>query len=150
MNRPVWKIKAFDQLNVRELYKILKLRNQVFIVEQTCPYQDIDDADQTALHLWAEVDGEVAAYCRLFKPGLQFPQANIGRVITGAQFRGTGLGKVLMQLAIETVKNRYANPDIQIAAQNYVLKFYQTLGFRPVGESFLEDDIPHTHMILKA
>ncbi|HFK5571320.1 GNAT family acetyltransferase [Elizabethkingia meningoseptica] len=144
---PVWKIKAFDELTTQELYQILRLRAEVFVVEQDCPYQDVDNTDQQALHLWAEMGDDVIAYCRAFDKGIKYPESSIGRVVTHPDFRHLKLGRPLMNFAIEAIQNRFSNPDIRISAQNYLLKFYGSLGFEPVGESYLEDNIPHTEML---
>lgn len=149
MEIPVWKVKSFEELTTTELYQILLLRAEVFVVEQDCPYQDVDNTDQKALHLWAEMEGKVVAYCRMFDHGIKYPESSIGRVVTHPEYRGHKLGRALLNLTMETIKNRYANPDIRISAQNYLLKFYGSLGFEPVGESYLEDNIPHTEMLRK-
>ncbi|HIC8755026.1 GNAT family N-acetyltransferase [Elizabethkingia anophelis] len=149
METPVWKVKAFEELTTTELYQILLLRAEVFVVEQNCPYQDVDNTDQKALHLWAEMGGKAVAYCRMFDQGIKYPESSIGRVVTHPEYRSHKLGRALLNLTLETIKNRYANPDIRISAQNYLLKFYGSLGFEPVGESYLEDNIPHTEMLRK-
>ncbi|QCX53078.1 GNAT family N-acetyltransferase [Elizabethkingia sp. JS20170427COW] len=147
---PIWKVKTFNELTTEELYQLIRLRIEIFILEQEAPYQDCDNYDQQALHIWAEIDGEVAAYCRMFDKGIKYPEASIGRVISNSKFRGTGLGKKLISLALETMKNKYANPDIRISAQNYLLPFYGSFGFIPEGETYLEDNLPHTEMFRKA
>ena len=149
METPVWKVKAFEELTTTELYQILLLRAEVFVVEQNCPYQDVDNTDQKALYLWAEMGGKVVAYCRMFDQGIKYTESSIGRVVTHPEYRSHKLGRPLLNLTLETIKNRYADPDIRISAQNYLLKFYGSLGFEPVGESYLEDNIPHTEMLRK-
>ncbi|MCT3960515.1 GNAT family N-acetyltransferase [Elizabethkingia anophelis] len=149
METPVWKVKAFEELTTTELYQILLLRAEVFVVEQNCPYQDVDNTDQKALHLWAEMGGKVVAYCRMFDQEIKYPESSIGRVVTHPEYRSHKLGRPLLNLTLETIKNRYADPDIRISAQNYLLKFYGSLGFEPMGESYLEDNIPHTEMLRK-
>lgn len=150
MSLPVWKIKTFHELSVDELYHIIQLRIQVFILEQEAPYQDCDGLDPEALHIWAEMDGTIVAYARLFHRGIKYPEASIGRVITHQNYRGLSLGRRLLSLSLETMKNRFDNPPIRISAQNYLLNFYQNFGFVPVGETYLEDNLPHTEMFRKA
>lgn len=142
-----WKIKTFDQLSTTELYSIMKVRIDVFVVEQNCPYPDADGYDPKALHLWAEDGGEVVAYCRIFEPGIKYEEASIGRVLTNQNYRRMNLGKILMRMAICTIETRFPNNSIRISAQDYLLNFYKDLGFIPTGKSYLEDDIPHSEML---
>ncbi|PZU82378.1 MAG: GNAT family N-acetyltransferase [Chryseobacterium sp.] len=141
-----WKIKTFSELNTTELYEIIKARVNVFVVEQDCPYPDLDDYDQKAIHLWAENNGEVLAYCRIFDKGIKYTETSIGRVITTEKARGTGLGKQLIQYAVEVIENRLGTSEIRISAQDYLLKFYSNFGFIDTGKKYLEDNIPHTEM----
>ncbi|WP_100076211.1 GNAT family N-acetyltransferase [Chryseobacterium camelliae] len=149
MSNIIWKIKSFEELTVPELYAIIKARVDVFVVEQDCPYPDLDGYDQQALHLWAEQDGDVLAYCRIFSKGIKYDEASIGRVLTTAQARGKNLGKQLIDYAVQAVENRFHTPEIRISAQDYLLKFYSGFGFEDTGKKYLEDDIPHTEMIRK-
>lgn len=149
MNNIVWKIKSFNELSVPELYSIIKARVDVFVVEQDCPYPDLDDYDQKALHLWAENDGEVLAYCRLFNKGIKYEETSIGRVLTSENGRGKNLGKQLLSYAVETIENRFHTSEIRISAQDYLLRFYGYYGFQDTGKKYLEDNIPHTEMIRK-
>ena len=149
MNNIVWKIKSFNELSVPELYSIIKARVDVFVVEQDCPYPDLDDYDQKALHLWAENDGEVLAYCRLFNKGIKYEETSIGRVLTTENGRGKNLGKQLLSYAVETIENRFRTSEIRISAQDYLLRFYGYYGFQDTGKKYLEDNIPHTEMIRK-
>ncbi|WP_299176491.1 GNAT family N-acetyltransferase [uncultured Chryseobacterium sp.] len=149
MNSTLWKIKTFDEFTVPELYQILKARVDVFVVEQNCPYPDLDDYDQKAVHLWAEENGEVLAYCRIFDQGIKYTEASIGRVLTTEKARGRSLGKRLLQYAVETIENRFRTSEIRISAQDYLLKFYSGFGFEDTGKKYLEDDIPHTEMLRK-
>lgn len=142
---------AFEELSVEQLYKILKLRQEVFVVEQNCPYLDTDDKDQNSYHLvsWNE-DGEATAYVRLLPKGLSYQDyVSIGRVVTSKLIRGTGGGKKLMEEAIVQARRLFGDSPIKISAQSYLLKFYQELGFEPVGEEYLEDNIPHMGMLFK-
>lgn len=150
MKEVIWKVKTFNQLSTVELYEILKLRQEVFIVEQTCYYLDADGYDEKAVHIWAEKDGKIAAYCRIFDQGIKYPEASVGRVLTHPDFRKSGLGKILMRIAIDTIQARFRTMDIKISAQDYLLKFYSEFGFRDTGNKYLEDDIPHTEMIRTA
>lgn len=144
-----WKIKTFSELTTTELYEIIKSRVNVFVVEQDCPYPDLDDYDQKAIHLWAENNGEVLAYCRIFDKGIKYPETSIGRVVTTKNGRGTGLGKQLIKYAIEIIENRLRTPEVRISAQDYLLKFYSDFGFQDTGKKYLEDNIPHTEMLRK-
>lgn len=142
-----WNIKAFDELSTRELYSILKVRVDVFVVEQNCPYPEIDGDDPAAIHLWAETEGEIIAYCRIFQPGIKFPESSIGRVLTHLNYRKMKLGKTLMMFALHTIEGRFKTHSIRISAQDYLLPFYINLGFFATGKSYLEDGIPHSEML---
>ena len=149
MNSIVWKIKTFEEFSVPELYAVLKARIDVFVIEQNCPYPDLDNYDQKALHIWAEENGDVLAYCRVFDRGIKYEETSIGRVLTTEKARGKSLGKQLIQYAVETIENRFHTPEIRISAQDYLLRFYGGFGFEDTGKKYLEDDIPHTEMIRK-
>lgn len=146
MKDVVWKIKEFNELSVNELYQILKIRQEVFIVEQTCYYLDADGYDEKAIHLWAEKEGEILAYCRIFKEGVKYEEPSIGRVLTNQNFRNFKLGKILMKLALELIEARLGSKKVRISAQDYLIKFYNEFGFYDTGKKYLEDDIPHTEM----
>jgi ElaA protein len=148
MDDMIWKIKNFGELSTDELYRIIKIRVDVFVVEQNCPYSDLDNNDQKAIHLWAEnKDSEVLAYCRIFDKGIKYSEASIGRVISAQKARRIGLGKQLMKYAVEIIENRCKTSEIRISAQDYLLKFYSEFGFRDTGKKYLEDGIPHTEML---
>ncbi|OWK75034.1 GNAT family N-acetyltransferase [Flavobacteriaceae bacterium JJC] len=147
MNGIIWKIKSFPELSTEELYSILKIRQEVFIVEQTCYYLDADGYDEKAVHIWAEKEGAVLAYCRIFNPGIKYPEASIGRVLTNPKFRKLQLGKFLMRIALDSIETRIASRSVRISAQDYLLKFYSEFGFLDTGFKYLEDDIPHTEMV---
>ena len=142
-----WKIKSFAELSVPELYEILKIRQEVFVVEQTCHYFDADGYDDKALHLWAESNGEILAYCRIFDAGIKYEEASIGRVLTNPNCRNLRLGKTLMTFALLTIEARFRAAAVRISAQDYLLKFYAEFGFQDTGKKYLEDNIPHTEMI---
>lgn len=149
MSRIIWKIKTFDEFTVPELYAVLKARIDVFVVEQNCPYPDLDGYDQKAVHIWAEEDGEVLASCRIFDQGIKYDEASIGRVLTTEKARGKNLGRQLIAYAITTIENRFRTSEIRISAQDYLLRFYGGFGFEDTGKKYLEDDIPHTEMFRK-
>ena len=142
-------LKHFNALSVEELYLILQLRIEVFVVEQNCVYQDLDNKDKKADHLFLMNDGKCMATCRLLAPGISYENyASIGRVAVGLEARKTGLGRKMMGLAITETKKLYPNHSIKISAQAYLQKFYESFGFVHTGESYLEDDIPHLGMVL--
>ena len=141
-----WKIKRFDALSVSELYKLLQLRSEVFVVEQNCVYQDIDGKDEKALHLIGEDNGEIVAYARLFKPHDYFEEASIGRVVVRETSRAQKLGHILMREAIQVIETHFEVTEITISAQLYLKHFYESHGFVQISETYLEDDIPHIRM----
>ncbi|MFD2542939.1 GNAT family N-acetyltransferase [Lacinutrix gracilariae] len=139
--------KTFNELTTQELYSILQLRSEVFVVEQDCVYQDIDGKDQKALHVIGIKDEKIIAYTRIFKPGLYFDEASIGRVIVAANQRKHKYGYTIMEASIAAIKEFYGEETIKISAQCYLKKFYNTLGFKEIGEAYLEDGIPHIGML---
>lgn len=149
MDNVLWKIKTFDEITTQELYSVIKARVNVFVVEQNCPYPDLDDYDQKAVHLWAEKDGEVLAYCRIFDKGIKYEETSIGRVITTERGRGKGLGRQLIKHALEVIENRLHQTEVRISAQDYLLRFYSDFGFVDTGKKYLEDNLPHTEMFRK-
>ena len=140
-------VKHFSQLSAEELFEIYRLRVSVFIVEQRCPYQDVDDADRTAYHLWLRDDNGIAAYARLLPPGVTFPTAAIGRVI--AVRRRCGLGTRIVDAAINAAREKLSADVITIEAQVYARSLYEKAGFVQTSEEFLEDGIPHVQMQLR-
>lgn len=143
-----YKVCRFNELTVEELYTILQLRSAVFVVEQNCVYQDMDGKDQLSYHLQVKNENDqLVAYARLVPPGISYTEPSIGRVISDTDYRKHGFGKLLMKKAIETTCNLWPACDIRISAQLYLLKFYSDLGFQSVGESYLEDNIPHIEML---
>jgi len=141
-------MKHFDELTINELYEILKLRNEVFIVEQTCIYQDIDDKDLDAYHLFIKEDNTIKAYLRILKTGLSYKNTpSIGRVLVPIKYRSMGYGRIIMNKAKEYIYTTMDDTSITISAQEYLLDFYTSLGFVKASESYLEDDIPHIKMI---
>ena len=149
MTHPHWQIARFDQLTTDQLYSILQARSTVFVLEQNCVYLDLDGKDQHCHHLCAWNDNrELLAYLRIVPPGLSFTPASLGRVITTAQARGTGIGKQLLARGIQACHEIYPDHDIRIGAQHYLEKFYQSFGFVTDSAIYLEDGIPHVEMLL--
>jgi ElaA protein len=141
-----WILKDFDSLTPAELYSILQLRTQVFVVEQNCPYLDEDDKDQQSFHLMGWKENLLAAYTRILPPGLAFDEASIGRVVTSPKARGEGIGRTLMTESINRLYDMYGKVPIEIGAQLYLKKFYESLGFQQTSEIYLEDNIEHIEM----
>ncbi len=141
----------FYDLSLDELYAIMALRQEVFIVEQNCPYLDADGKDQKSMHMMAvDPDDELLAYVRILPVGISYPKySSIGRVVNSEKVRGKGIGKAIMQEAINYIQTNYPDDPIKISAQCYLLDFYSSLGFKKVGEEYLEDDIPHHAMVLE-
>lgn len=142
----LFKIKPFNELSAVELYQILQLRSEVFVVEQNCVYQDIDGKDHKAIHVIGEFEGEITAYCRIFDKGNYFDQASIGRVIVKENFRDRKWGHDLIKEAIGAIEKYYGESQITISAQLYLKKFYESHGFLQTSEEYLEDGIPHIEM----
>jgi len=141
--------KPFNELSNTELYAAIRLRNEVFVVEQNCPFQDADNKDQYCHHILLWQDNELIAYARIVPAGISYTETSIGRIITGSAVRGTGMGKVLMQYALECCEHLHGKVPIRIGAQVYALKFYEIFGFRADGEEYDEDGIPHIEMVRK-
>jgi ElaA protein len=144
-----WRLKKFDDLSPHELYAILRLRNEVFVVEQNCVFQDADNKDQGSYHYMGYVNNDLAAYTRLVPPGYIYQEASIGRVVSSPAYRGTGIGKLLMINSIENCYSLFGKLPIKIGAQYYLKKFYSSLGFEQVSDIYDEDGIDHIYMLLK-
>ena len=144
----VFTLKSYSTLSLDELYSIMRLRQQVFVVEQHCPFVDCDNLDQPSWHLmYHAADGDLLAYCRLLPVDIAYSgYASIGRVITSHKCRGTGAGILLMEEALRHCKILFGNTPLQIGAQLYLKQFYERFGFEAVGEVYLEDDIEHIKM----
>ena len=138
-------VKQFNQLTVEELYEILRLRAEVFVVEQNCAYQDLDDIDKDAYHVFIVDEGEIVACARVIDKGKRLDEVSIGRVISAR--RRQGLGTTVMKASIKTAKEKYSAKKIKIGAQEYAIPFYQQVGFKVVSDTYLEDGIPHKYMI---
>ncbi|MFN3909404.1 MAG: GNAT family N-acetyltransferase [Flavobacterium sp.] len=145
--QPVFQTKTFAELTTLELYQILTLRSEVFVVEQNCIYQDIDGKDIKAWHVLMQYEKELVGYVRLFQAGDYFDKASIGRVVVSPKHRGKQFGYALMQFAIKEITTIFKTNEIEISAQCYLQKFYESLGFQTTGVTYLEDDIPHVRMI---
>lgn len=140
-------IRTFNELTLQELYGILRLRSEIFVMEQDCVYQDIDNKDQKALHILGMEDGFLVAYARCFGPGIYFREAAIGRILVRENYRRMGYGHKITKAAIDAIKTRFKADKIKISAQVYLVIFYESHGFKTVGERYLEDGIPHISMI---
>ena len=139
--------KTFSELDTEDLYQILRLRSEVFVVEQDCVYQDIDNKDQNAIHLYYKENDQIVAYTRIFKAGDYYENPCIGRVVVSKKDRGNDLGKKIMIDSMEYIKQNLKGEKIELSAQKYLDKFYKDLGFYKIGEDYLEDGIPHQRMI---
>ena len=141
-------IKNFQDLSNTEIYQILRLRSEVFVVEQECIYQDIDNKDKKAVHIFLKEKNEIIAYSRVFKEKEYFENPSIGRVVVANKRRMYGVGKKIMNISIDYIKQNIKAKCIEISAQKYLKKFYSNLGFVQQGDEYLEDNIPHLRMFL--
>ena len=141
-------IKTFQDLSNTEIYQILRLRSEVFVVEQECIYQDIDNKDKKAVHIFLKEKNEIIAYSRVFKEKEYFENPSIGRVVVANKRRMYGVGKKIMNISINYIKQNIKAKSIEISAQKYLKKFYSNLGFVQQGDEYLEDNIPHVRMFL--
>ena len=139
--------KTFSELDTEDLYQILRLRSEVFVVEQDCVYQDIDNKDHNAIHIYYKENDQIVAYTRIFKAGDYYKNPCIGRVVVSKKDRGNDLGKKIMIDSMEYIKQNIKGEKIELSAQKYLDKFYKDLGFYKIGEDYLEDGIPHQRMI---
>lgn len=143
-------LKTFHELSVDELYDLLRLRSEVFVVEQNCVFLDLDDKDQKCFHLLLYQENELVAYTRIVPAGLSYEEVAIGRVVSSPAFRGKGLGRKVMELTLEACYQLFGSCDIRLGAQTYALGFYESLGFKSDGEIYDEDGIEHIEMVRKA
>lgn len=141
--------KPFDSLTLKELYAILRLRSEVFVLEQQCVFLDADEKDFKCQHLMLYTGQQLVAYARIVPPGLSYAEPAIGRVVSSPAMRGKNFGKILMRLAISNCERLHGLRDIRIGAQSYLQPFYESFGFVKQGEPYLEDDIPHIEMVKK-
>jgi len=146
-----WELKRFKQLDVDELYELLKLRVDVFIVEQNCPYCELDEKDRhpETLHFSGrnKDDGKLTAYLRILPPGLSFKQVSFGRVVVAKEKRGQGISNTMVKRALEIIEHTWPAHNIKIGAQIYLKHFYESQGFKPVSKEYLEDGIVHIDML---
>lgn len=140
-------VKTFSELTKHELYNLLQLRSEVFVVEQDCVYQDIDGKDEKSLHVLGFKNEKIIAYTRIFKPGDYFEDASIGRVVVAKSERAFKYGYNIMKVSIEAIENHFKEKKIKISAQAHLKSFYNNCGFKEIGDEYLEDDIPHIAMI---
>lgn len=147
MSHLEWRYLAFDELTAADLYAVLQLRSEVFVVEQACIFQDMDGADAQAMHLLGTLQGRFVAYARCFGPGIKFPEASIGRIVTSPSVRGSGAGHALVRKAMACLSAPLAGPAIRIGAQARLQGFYRQHGFETSGLAYLEDGIAHVEMV---
>lgn len=145
-----WEWKRFDDLTADEVYTILCVRQQVFVLEQECLYLDADGKDRQSFHLMGFDGDELVAYARILDAGVSYPEVSMGRILTAEKARGTGAGIELMEVGLQQIQDHYGNVPIRISAQTYLLQFYQKFGFESTGKEYLEDEIPHTEMLRKS
>ena len=149
MNRtPDWSIQTFAELDTNTLYDIIALRQAIFVVEQNCPYQDLDGLDKAAFHMTCRVDNTLLAYQRCLPPGTSYAESSIGRIIVSTAARGRQLGRELVQRGIDFNRRQWPGADMRIGAQAHLAAFYGSLGFKLQGDEYIEDGIPHVHRVL--
>ena len=146
MSELQWKCTSFGELSPHQLYAILQLRTDVFVMEQECAYQDMDGCDQQALHVTATRDTELLCYARLLPPGIKYQSPSVGRVITQQSIRGAGFGKLLMSKVLDYCQHHWPDQAVTISAQQHLETFYCELGFVTESKPYLEDGIPHIQM----
>jgi len=144
-----WISKPFDELTPHELYAIMQLRNEVFVVEQNCVFQDADNKDQYCHHVMCFENEKLVAYARIVPAGISYVETSIGRVVTSPSIRGTGIGNLLLQHTLDTTFSLYGNVRLKIGAQLYLKKFYESFSFKQTSDIYLEDDIQHIEMVLQ-
>lgn len=142
-----WSWKTFDELSTKELYEFMVLRQEVFVVEQSCHYLDADGKDVDSFHLMGYEGDNMVAYARIVKPGISYVEVAIGRVVTAKSVRGQGIGITLMNKTLEHIALEYGDVPVRLSAQTYLLKYYEKYGFKSTGKEYYEDEIPHTEML---
>lgn len=148
MAKITWTTKAFKNLTVDEYFELLHLRVAVFVVEQDCPYQEVDEKDRQSFHLFGRSEnGEIVAVTRVLPEGVSYPEISIGRVALKKEYRGKGIADTLMIETFKFIEREYGKQPIRISAQEYLLNYYNKHGFIKVGDGYLEDDIPHMEML---
>ena len=144
-----FKLKTFNELTNTELYNILQERTNVFVVEQKCPYPEVDGKDVQSYHLYKEQDGEIVAYLRILPPGVSYAELSIGRVLVKKEYRGQRLAHELMARALQFIEDELNETTVKIQAQDYLRNFYSSFGFEAISEVYLDDGIPHVDMLLQ-
>ncbi|RXM58903.1 GNAT family N-acetyltransferase [Clostridium tetani] len=144
-----WHVKKFKELKCEEIYKILQIRNKIFIVEQKCAYQDCDDRDKKSYHVYVEDKGEIVSYLRILPRKISYNEVSIGRVLVNKNYRGKGIAREMMIKAINFIEKNLGEKEIKIQAQCYLINFYKSLGFKEISNEYLEDNIPHIDMLYK-
>lgn len=144
-----WNLKKFDELTNIELYNLLKERTLVFVVEQNCPYPEVDGKDPFSYHLFKENNGEIIAYLRIVPAGVSYQEISIGRVFVKKEYRGQGIAEELLKKGLDFIENELKEKTVKIQAQDYLRKFYSSFGFQTISETYLEDNIPHIDMVLQ-
>ena len=144
-----WSCKKFDELTPYELYAIMQLRSEVFVVEQHCVFQDADNKDFNCYHMMCMKDHKLVAYARIVPPGISYVETSIGRVVTSPSARRNGIGHILMQKTLETIDTLFGKVPVKIGAQLYLKKFYESFGFKQTSDIYIEDDIQHIEMLLQ-
>ncbi|PCJ25841.1 MAG: GNAT family N-acetyltransferase [Flavobacteriales bacterium] len=148
MNNITWKTKAFNDLTVNEFYEIIYLRTAIFVVEQDCPYQEVDEKDRQSFHLFGRTEsGEVIAVTRILPQGVSYKEISIGRIALKKEWRGKGIADELMNETFKFIEKEFGKQSIRISAQQYLFNYYSKHGFIQVGEMYLKDDIPHIEML---
>ena len=148
METITWQTKAFKDLTVDEYFEILHLRTAIFVVEQDCPYQEVDEKDRQSFHLFGKAEnGEVIAVTRILPQGISYDEISVGRVALKKEYRGKGIADELMEETFKFIENHFGKQAIRISAQEYLLNYYSKHGFKQVGEMYLEDNIPHIEML---
>ncbi|MBM7702679.1 GNAT family N-acetyltransferase [Metabacillus iocasae] len=144
-----WVIKQFDELTLRELYAILQARTNVFVVEQNCPYNEVDGKDIPSYHVFKKEKEEIVAYLRVLPKGVSYSEASLGRIIVHPSYRRTGLGQELVSRGLAFLHEELNETTVKIQAQSYLQDFYESFGFKQISKEYLEDGIPHIDMLLK-
>ncbi|WP_300384253.1 GNAT family N-acetyltransferase [Clostridium sp.] len=144
-----YKIKTFEELTAIELYSILKLRSEIFVVEQNCVYQDLDNKDLSGYHLMAIDNNEIVAYLRILSKEISYKEISIGRFVVKKDYRRKNLGLALLNKALRFIEEDLKEKEVRISAQVYVKELYKKAGFIEVSEEYLEDDLPHVEMLYK-
>jgi len=144
----MWFLKRFDELNINELYEILRVRNEVFVYEQKCLYQDLDYKDQQSYHLFYKENGKVVFYLRIIDKGVSYNEISIGRVLVVKTHRRKGLCRQGMLKSLKFIKNELKETQIRISAQEYLIPFYEEFGFKTTSDLYFEDNLPHYEMFL--